>query len=455
MANKIIAVSDINVQIYSELSQEYKIGDILIAKDGNKTYKFEIMEIVNNNITAIPLSSVVGLKRNLEVTKYNGGLSIEYSDNILGRVFNSYGSTIDGKSIDNVNSKSIYNNNITLEDVKVDYEILPTGIKVLDFFAPISKGFKMGLLGGAGVGKTVIIKELINNLYKSHNSNAVFVGVGERSREGKELYDEMLGSNLLDKISIVFGQMGDNPVSRSKAVYSGLTLAEYLRDSKQQDVLLFIDNIYRFVQAKSEISSELKRIPVENGYPTTMASEVSEIEERINSVEGGSITSFQAVYVPADDMNDEAVQTISGHLDGQIVLDRKVAEKGLYPAINIFQTTSKMIDIEHIGQRHYDLVQNVLNYLTRYDELEEIIAVLGIDELSQDDKLIFYRSRKLRNYFSQPMFVAEDYTNIPGKFVNLNDVLDDVEAILNGKYDEIDESRFLYIGTLKELSLWK
>ena len=453
MANKIIAVSDINVQIYSELSQEYKIGDILIAKDGNKTYKFEIMEIVNNNITAIPLSSVVGLKRNLEVTKYNGGLSIEYSDNILGRVFNSYGSTIDGKSIDNVNSKSIYNNNITLEDVKVDYEILPTGIKVLDFFAPISKGFKMGLLGGAGVGKTVIIKELINNLYKSHNSNAVFVGVGERSREGKELYDEMLGSNLLDKISIVFGQMGDNPVSRSKAVYSGLTLAEYLRDSKQQDVLLFIDNIYRFVQAKSEISSELKRIPVENGYPTTMASEVSEIEERINSVEGGSITSFQAVYVPADDMNDEAVQTISGHLDGQIVLDRKVAEKGLYPAINIFQTTSKMIDIEHIGQRHYDLVQNVLNYLTRYDELEEIIAVLGIDELSQDDKLIFYRSRKLRNYFSQPMFVAEDYTNIPGKFVNLNDVLDDVEAILNGKYDEIDESRFLYIGTLKELSL--
>ena len=454
MANKIIAVSDINVQIYSELSQEFKIGDILVANDGNKDYKFEVVEINNNTITTIPLSSVIGLKRNLEVNKLNSGLTIEYSDNILGHVFNSYGDTIDGSVINNPNPKSIYNKDLTIEDIQVEYDVLPTGIKVLDFFAPIARGFKMGLLGGAGVGKTVIIKELINNLYKSHDSNAVFVGVGERSREGKELYDEMSSSNLLDKISIVFGQMGDNPVSRSKAIYSGLTLAEYLRDMKKQDVLLFIDNIYRFVQAKSEISSELKRIPVENGYPTTMANEISEVEERINSVEGsGSITSFQAVYVPADDMNDEAVQTISGHLDGQIVLDRKVAEKGLYPAINIFQTTSKLIDIEHVGERHYKLVQSVLSYLTRYEELEEIIAVLGIDELSQEDKLIFYRSRKLRNYFTQPMFVAENYTNIPGKFVNLSDVLDDVEAILNGKCDNVDETKFLYIGSIKELGL--
>ena len=454
MANKIIAVSDINVQIYSELSQEFKIGDILVANDGNKDYKFEVVEINNNTITTIPLSSVIGLKRNLEVNKLNSGLTIEYSDNILGHVFNSYGNTIDGSVINNPNPKSIYNKDLTIEDIQVEYDVLPTGIKVLDFFAPIARGFKMGLLGGAGVGKTVIIKELINNLYKSHDSNAVFVGVGERSREGKELYDEMSSSNLLDKISIVFGQMGDNPVSRSKAIYSGLTLAEYLRDMKKQDVLLFIDNIYRFVQAKSEISSELKRTPVENGYPTTMANEISEVEERINSVEGsGSITSFQAVYVPADDMNDEAVQTISGHLDGQIVLDRKVAEKGLYPAINIFQTTSKLIDIEHVGERHYKLVQSVLSYLTRYEELEEIIAVLGIDELSQEDKLIFYRSRKLRNYFTQPMFVAENYTNIPGKFVNLSDVLDDVEAILNGKCDNVDETKFLYIGSIKELGL--
>ncbi len=453
MINKIIAISDINIQIYCEIPQDFKIGDILSTTIGDKLYKFEVMEINNNTITAIPLSSVIGLKRGLPVTKYSDGLTIEYSDNILGRVFNSYGDLIDGTVIDEPKRKNIYNNDINLSNLKVDYSTLPTGIKAIDFFAPISKGFKMGLLGGAGVGKTVVIKELINNLYMSHNSNAVFVGVGERSREGKELYNEMKESDLLDKISIVFGQMGDNPVSRSKAVYSGLTLAEYLRDNKQQDVLLFIDNIYRFVQAKSEISTELKRIPVENGYPTTMASDVSEIEERINSLEHGSITSFQAVYVPADDLNDEAVQTITSHMDGQIVLDRKVAEKGLYPAINIFKTSSKLIDVDGVGQRHYDLVQKVLQYLTRYEKLEEIIAVLGIDELSQDDKSVFYRSRKLRNYFTQPMFVAQDYTNIPGKFVKTEDILDDVEAILSGKYDNVDESKFLYVGTLKELSL--
>lgn len=453
MINKIIAISDINIQIYCEIPQNFKIGDILSTTIGDKMYKFEVMEINNNTITAIPLSSVIGLKRGLPVIKYSDGLTIEYSDNILGRVFNSYGDLIDGTVIEEPKRKNIYNNDINLSNLKVDYSTLPTGIKAIDFFAPISKGFKMGLLGGAGVGKTVVIKELINNLYMSHNSNAVFVGVGERSREGKELYNEMKESDLLNKISIVFGQMGDNPVSRSKAVYSGLTLAEYLRDNKQQDVLLFIDNIYRFVQAKSEISTELKRIPVENGYPTTMASDVSEIEERINSLEHGSITSFQAVYVPADDLNDEAVQTITSHMDGQIVLDRKVAEKGLYPAINIFKTSSKLIDVDRVGQRHYDLVQKVLQYLTRYEKLEEIIAVLGIDELSQDDKSVFYRSRKLRNYFTQPMFVAQDYTNIPGKFVKTEDILDDVEAILSGKYDSVDESKFLYVGTLKELSL--
>lgn len=448
MINKIIAISDINVRVYSEQPEEYQIGDIICTLD-NK-YKFEVVEINNNSITTIPLQSVVGLKRGLEVQKHSGGLAIEYSDNILGKVFNSYGELIDGTTIKNPTLKSVYNKELKISDLKVESDLLPTGIKVIDFFAPIGKGFKMGLLGGAGVGKTVLIKELINNIYKSRNSNAVFVGVGERSREGKELYDEMKDSNLLDKISIVFGQMGDNPVSRSKAVYSGLTLAEYLRDRKNQDVLLFIDNIYRFVQAKSEISTELKRFPVENGYPTTMQSDVSEVEERINSLENGSITSFQAIYVPADDMNDEAVQTITSHTDGQLVLDRKVSEKGLYPAINIFKTSSRMIDIEIIGEKHYNLVVEVLKYLTRYEELEEIIAVLGIDELSNEDKNIFYRSRKLRNYFTQPMFVAENYTNIPGKFVDIKDVLVDVENILTGAYDAYDESKFLYIGAASE-----
>lgn len=446
MIGRIVAISDINVRIFADFPQEIKIGDILYSVVDNHTYRFEVVEIKNNTIITIPFSSVIGLKRGLEVYPSKEGLSIEYSKEILGKVFNSYGELIDNSIIENPIKRSIYSSKLTVADIDVETNILWTGIKVIDFFAPLSKGFKMGLLGGAGVGKTVLIKELINNVYKNLNSNAVFVGVGERSREGKELYDEMRESQLLDKISIVFGQMGDNPVSRSKAVYSGLTLAEYLRDQEGQDVLLFIDNIYRFVQAKSEISTELKRVPVENGYPTTMASDISEVEERINSTENGSITSFQAIYVPADDMNDEAVQNIIAHTDGQIVLDRKVAEKGLYPAINIFKTTSKLIDVEKIGEKHYHLVEQVLKYLTRYEELEEIIAVLGIDELSDDDKNIFYRSRKLRNYFTQPMFVAENYTNIPGKFVSITDVLVDVEAILTGAYDSVDEGKFLYIG---------
>jgi F-type H+-transporting ATPase subunit beta len=249
---------------------------------------------------------------------------------------------------------------------------------------------------------------------------------------------------------MVYGQMNEPPGARMRVGLSGLTMAEYFRDVKHQDVLLFIDNIYRFVQAKSEISTELKRFPVENGYPTTMQSDVSEVEERINSLENGSITSFQAIYVPADDMNDEAVQTITSHTDGQLVLDRKVSEKGIYPAINIFKTSSRMIDIEIIGEKHYNLVVEALKYLTRYEELEEIIAVLGIDELSQEDKNIFYRSRKLRNYFTQPMFVAENYTNIPGKFVDIKDVLIDVENILTGAYDAYDEDKFRYIGAASE-----
>lgn len=304
----------------------------------------------------------------------------------------------------------------------------------------------MGLLGGAGVGKTVLIKELIHNVYTGLGSNSVFVGVGERSREGQELYQEMYESGLLDKMTMVFGQMGENPTTRSRAVYSGLTVAEYLRDEKEQDVLLFMDNIYRFIQASSEISSELGYMAVENGYPTKMLSDISAAEERINSTPEGSITSFQAIFIPADDVNDEAVRAISSHLDGQVVLDRKVAEKGYYPAVDVFRTNSKLIDIEKVGERHYNLVEETLRYLSRYEELEEIIAVLGIEELSREDQNIFYRSRKIKNYFTQPMFVAEDFTGIKGEMVKIEDVLDDVEAILSGAYDTIDESKFAYIG---------
>ena len=447
---KIITISDINVKILLTTEEKVKIKDLLVLNYQGKRYLFEVIEIDNDIITTIPLYSVVGLKKGLDVTKDDTPLAIEYTDSILGRVFDSYGNVITTNPISIPKRKNIYEKRLSLQDIEIGNEILWTGIKVLDFFAPLNRGSKMGLLGGAGVGKTVIIKELINNIYKSRNSNAIFIGVGERSREGRELYDEMKESNLLDKISIVFGQMGDNPVSRSRAVYSGLTLAEYLRDEKKQDVLLFIDNIYRFVQATSEISSELKRVPVENGYPSTMTSDVSEVEERINTTKNGSITSFQAIYIPADDLTDEAVNTITSHMDGQIVLDRKTAEKGIYPAVNVFKTTSKMVDPEKIGTRHYKLVEESLKYFTRYEELEEIIAVLGIDELSNEDKNIFYRTRKLRNYFSQPFFVSENYTNIPGQFVKIDDVLNDVENILKGTYDSVDESKFMFIGKYEQ-----
>lgn len=444
VVGKIISIFDISVEVILSDSS-IKIGDILVLENDNK-YSFEVVNINNISATCISLGTTRGLKKGANVVKKADGIEIEYSDKILGRVFNSYGDAIDNKRLDSVRKRNINHNTISLKELNVESDILWTGIKAIDFFAPLQKGFKMGLLGGAGVGKTVLIKELIHNVYSSINAHAIFVGAGERSREGKELYDDMLESNLLDKMVMVFGAMGDNPVSRSKSVYSGLTFAEYLRDEKKQDVLIFIDNIYRFIQAKSEISTELKELLIENGYPADMASEISKIEERISSTDNGSITSFQAIYIPADDYNDEAVQTITSYMDGQIVLDRKVAELGLYPAIDVFKSTSRLVDIEKIGERHFKLIEEVLRYLTRYKELEEIIAILGIEELSEDDKHIFYRSRKLRYYFSQPMFVAEPFTNIPGEFVKIEDVLIDVENILNGTYDSVDESKFLFIG---------
>ncbi len=447
---KILEISELNVKILL-YDNKIKIKDVVTCKMEEKEYEFEVVEIEENIAYAIPFERVIGLKKGIEVAKKKDGLTMEYSDNILGRVFSPYGKTIDNeKKIKSIQTKNVYERRVGIEEISINNEPLWTGIKALDFFAPLQKGYKMGLLGGAGVGKTVLIKEIINNVYKKFRSNAVFVGVGERSREGKELYDEMEKDELLDKMAMVFGQMGENPCARSKAVYSGLTLAEYLRDEKKQDVLIFIDNIYRFVQAKSEISTELKRVPIENGYPTTMASDISEVEERINSTGDGSITSFQAIYIPADDITDEAVQAISTHLDGQVVLDRKVAEKGIYPAINVFKSNSKAIDPEIVGDKHYDLVQETLRYLVRYNELEEIIAVLGIDELSEEDRKIFYRSRKLRNYFTQPLFVSENYTGIKGKMVDIKDALIDIEDILKGKYDEVDEGEFLYRGTMNE-----
>lgn len=447
---RIISVSELNLKIVIEEGVKIKQHDVLFCQIPRRTLDFEVVEVNDNIVSAIPFGIVNGLQKGLDVFLREGSISIQYNDEILGKVFNSYGSLIDDNKIQNRVTRNIYDRNLEFNEIDIDGDVLWTGIKVLDFFAPMQKGFKMGLLGGAGVGKTVLIKELIHNVYQGLNSNSVFVGVGERSREGKELYDEMKEANLLDKMAIVFGQMGENSTSRSKAVFSGLTLAEYLRDEKQQDVLLFIDNIYRYVQAISEINSEMHKMPIDNGYPSTIESDIAEVEERINSTGNGSITSFQAIYIPADDFTDSAVQTISSHMDGQIVLSRKVAEKGIYPAIDVFQTSSKLIDIDKIGLRHYKLVEEVIKHLSRYEELEEIIAVLGIEELSQSDKFIFYRSRKLRNYFTQPLFVAENFTGIPGVFVEIQDVLQDVENILSGIHDDVDEDEFSFIGSLNK-----
>ena len=444
---KVIAVSELNVRILVE-DGKIHFQNVLYADVRGKRVCFEVAEEDGNVVSAIPLQSVVGLKKGTLVYRLEDSLSMQYNEELLGKVFDAYGELMDENVIENPVRRSIYDRMVSMEEINVNGGYLWTGIKVLDFFAPMQKGFKMGLLGGAGVGKTVLIKELINNVYRALQSNSVFVGVGERSREGRELYDEMLEAGLLDKISIIFGQMGENSAARSKAIFSGLTAAEFLRDERGQDVLLFVDNIYRYVQAISEINAELSRVPIENGYPANIGSAVSQVEERINSTADGSITSFQAIYIPADDLTDAAVQTIQSHLDGQIVLDRKVAEKGLYPAVDVFNTTSKLIDIEKVGEKHYRLVESVLKYYSRYRDLEEIIAVLGIEELSEEDTKVFYRTRKLRNYFTQPMFVAEQFTGIPGQFVKIEDILRDVEDILNGVYDDVDESQFSYIGKI-------
>ena len=448
VVGKIISIFDISIEVILS-DTNVSIGDILIVED-KPEYSFEVVEITTSIAKCLSLDTTRGLKKGSKVKKLSSGIEVEYSDNILGRVFNSYGDPVDKKVLESVNTRSIENKTVTVKEIDMEADIMWTGIKVVDFFAPLQKGFRMGLVGGAGVGKTVLIKELIHNVYTSLDANAVFVGTGERSREGQELYEEMKDSNLLDKMSMVFGAMGDNPVSRSKSVYSCLTMDEYLRDVKKQDVLLFIDNIYRYMQAKAEISTELKQMLIGNGYPADMASEISKIEERISSNDNGSITSIQAIYIPADDITDDAVQTIMSYMDGQIVLDRKVAESGIYPAIDVFKSTSKLIDIDKIGERHFRLVEDVLKALTRYKELEELITVLGIEELSDEDKGIFYRARKLRYYFSQPMFVAEPYTSIPGQFVKIEDVLIDVENILNGAYDDIDESKFQFVGKMHE-----
>lgn len=444
----IIEVSEVSILVKNE-TNIVKLRDRVDIFDDEKIVACEVAKVSDEEITLLPFAPVIGLTSGLKTYKNDNGMSIPYGPEVLGRVFDPFGNPIDGKNGTFPTLRNIYEKNLRISEIDAKGEVLWTGIKVIDFFAPIQKGFKMGLFGGAGVGKTVVIKELINNIYKKYQSNSVFCGIGERSREGQELIQEMEEDGLLEKMIIIFAQMSEMSTSRAKAVYAGLTFSEYLRDEKKQDVLLFIDNIYRFIQASSEISTELGNMPVQGGYPTTMLSDISETQERINSTEYGSITSFQAVYIPADDINDDAVQAIMTHLDGQIALDRKVAEKRIYPAIDVFKTRSKMVNKERIGARHYNLVQKTLDYLLRYKDLEEIVSVLGLDELSEQDINIFYRSRQLTNYFSQPFFVAEAFSGMEGKSVHILDVLEDVENILKGKYDKVAETDFYNIGKIE------
>ena len=427
------------------------LNAIEIDNHGEKLVVEVAQQTGDNMVRCIAMKSTDGLVRGTKAVDTGGPIAVPVGEECLGRVFNLLGETVDNKPAPETAEKwPIHRDPPSYEEQVPATEILETGIKVVDLICPYAKGGKIGLFGGAGVGKTVLIMELIHNVATAHGGLSVFTGVGERTREGNDLYNEMKESGVIDKTALVYGQMNEPPGARMRVGLSGLTMAEYFRDVKNQDVLLFIDNIYRFIQAKSEISTEMKRVPIENGYPTTMVSDITDVEERINSTENGSITSFQAIYIPADDITDEAVQAVTTHLDGQVVLDRKVAEKGLYPAINVFKTNSKSVDPEIVGEKHYELVQETLRYLARYEELEEIIAVLGIDELSEEDKMIFFRSRKLRNYFTQPMFVSENYTGIKGVMVDIKDTLIDVEAIINGEYDDVDESKLLFRGSLHE-----
>jgi len=403
----------------------------------------------SNQIRTISLGSTDGLKRNMQVIATGKPITVPVGTETLGRIFNVIGETIDGKG--EVRAKkfySIHRPSPPLTEQETKQEIFETGIKVIDLIAPFIKGGKIGVFGGAGVGKTVIIQELINNIAKEHGGYSVFAGVGERTREGNDLYTEMKEAGVLDKLAMVFGQMNEPPGARFRVALAGLSIAEYFRDEKHQDVLLFIDNIFRFAQAGSEVSALLGRTPSAVGYQPTLASEMGELQERITSTKKGSITSLQAIYVPADDYTDPAPVATFAHLDSTISLERSIVEAGIYPAVDPLSSTSRALDPQIVGQKHYDVARQVQKVLQRYKELADIIAILGVEELSDEDKITVGRARKIQKFLSQPMFVAEAFTGKKGVYVPIEKTVDSFERILAGEFDGVDEQEFYMRGDI-------
>lgn len=435
--------------------EEGKLPKLLNALEINYENKKIILEVAqhigNDVVRTIAMSSTEGLIRNLEVINTGKPITVPVGENVLSHMFNVTGDSIDGKEIDpNTERWSIHRNAPSYEEQTTTSEILETGIKVIDLLVPYVKGGKIGLFGGAGVGKTVLVQELINNIATQHGGLSVFAGVGERTREGNDLYHEMKASGVLDKTALVFGQMNEPPGARMRVALSGLTMAEYFRDELNQDVLLFIDNIFRFTQAGSEVSALLGRMPSAVGYQPTLATEMGQLQERITSTKRGSITSVQAVYVPADDLTDPAPATTFTHLDAQTVLDRNIAALGIYPAIDPLASASRMLSILTVGEDHYNTAREVQRILQKFKELQDIIAILGMDELSDEDKNTVFRARRIRNFLSQPFHVAEKFSGKSGKFVKLEDTLRSFKDILSGKYDDLPEDAFLYVGTAEE-----
>lgn len=449
---KVVQVMGAVVDVMFEDGQLPKVLNALNIEREDGVLVLEVAQHLGENIVrTIAMDSTDGLTRGTRVVDVGSPITVPVGPGTLGRMFDVVGNVIDGKEAPKTERHPIHRDPPKQEDLTTTSEILETGIKVVDLLEPYSKGGKTGLFGGAGVGKTVLIQELIRNIATEHGGYSVFSGVGERTREGNDLYLEMTESGVIDKTAMVFGQMNEPPGARLRVALSGLTMAEYFRDVEGKDVLLFVDNIFRFTQAGSEVSALLGRMPSAVGYQPTLSTEMGDLQERITSTKKGSVTSVQAIYVPADDLTDPAPATTFAHLDATTVLERSISELGIYPAVDPLSSTSRILDPRVVGQRHYDVAQEVKVVLQKYKDLQDIIAILGMDELSDDDKNTVNRARRIQKFFSQPFFVAEAFTGTEGKYVTLEDSISGFEAILNGDMDKYPENAFMYKGNIDEV----